>query len=60
MKTHTKIRYRLQSRKILALIKESFPANLQKIEKASIDEVVSKPWDCVLPSLLLPWMASKS
>ncbi|KAH8744141.1 hypothetical protein F5883DRAFT_440190 [Diaporthe sp. PMI_573] len=31
--------YRLQSRKILALIKESLPANLQKVEKASIDEV---------------------
>ncbi|KAI1454066.1 DNA/RNA polymerase [Annulohypoxylon moriforme] len=31
--------YRLQSRKILALIKESLPPNLQKVEKASIDEV---------------------
>ncbi|KAI1379712.1 sister chromatid cohesion protein Eso1 [Hypoxylon crocopeplum] len=31
--------YRLQSRKILALIKESLPSNLQKVEKASIDEV---------------------
>ncbi|KAK7946130.1 sister chromatid cohesion protein eso1 [Apiospora aurea] len=31
--------YRLQSRRILALIKESLPANLQKVEKASIDEV---------------------
>ncbi|KAI3397318.1 hypothetical protein diail_10975 [Diaporthe ilicicola] len=31
--------YRLQSRKILALIKETLPANLQKVEKASIDEV---------------------
>ena len=31
--------YRLQSRKILATIKESLPNNLQKVEKASIDEV---------------------
>lgn len=31
--------YRLQSRRILALIKEFLPANLQKVEKASIDEV---------------------
>ncbi|RYP58340.1 hypothetical protein DL769_008999 [Monosporascus sp. CRB-8-3] len=31
--------YRLQSRKILALIKECLPQNLQKVEKASIDEV---------------------
>ncbi|PKK47739.1 hypothetical protein CI102_8528 [Trichoderma harzianum] len=31
--------YRLQSRKILALIKESLPKDLQKVEKASIDEV---------------------
>ncbi|KAI2469756.1 sister chromatid cohesion protein Eso1 [Annulohypoxylon bovei var. microspora] len=31
--------YRLQSRKILALVKESLPPNLQKVEKASIDEV---------------------
>ncbi|KAK8070465.1 sister chromatid cohesion protein eso1 [Apiospora hydei] len=31
--------YRLQSRRILALIKESLPANMQKVEKASIDEV---------------------
>ncbi|PSS03286.1 sister chromatid cohesion protein Eso1 [Coniella lustricola] len=31
--------YRLQSRKILSIIKESLPANLQKVEKASIDEV---------------------
>ncbi|KAF6844280.1 sister chromatid cohesion protein eso1 [Colletotrichum musicola] len=31
--------YRLQSRKILAVIKESLPADLQKVEKASIDEV---------------------
>ena len=31
--------YRTQSRKILALIKEFLPANLQKVEKASIDEV---------------------
>lgn len=30
----------MQSRKILALIKESLPVNLQKVEKASIDEVV--------------------
>ncbi|KAL7938397.1 DNA/RNA polymerase [Trichoderma chlorosporum] len=31
--------YRLQSRKILALIKDSLPRDLQKVEKASIDEV---------------------
>ncbi|KAI1466566.1 DNA/RNA polymerase [Daldinia caldariorum] len=31
--------YRLQSRKILTLIKESLPSNMQKVEKASIDEV---------------------
>ncbi|KAL7947864.1 DNA/RNA polymerase [Trichoderma barbatum] len=31
--------YRLQSRKILALIKESLPKDPQKVEKASIDEV---------------------
>ncbi|KAI1654723.1 DNA/RNA polymerase [Daldinia decipiens] len=31
--------YRLQSRKILALIKESLPPNMQKVEKASVDEV---------------------
>lgn len=31
--------YRLQSRRILALIKEHLPAGLQKVEKASIDEV---------------------
>ncbi|KAF5674876.1 dna polymerase eta subunit [Fusarium heterosporum] len=31
--------YRLQSRKILATIKEALPADLQKVEKASIDEV---------------------
>ncbi|OIW30654.1 sister chromatid cohesion protein Eso1 [Coniochaeta ligniaria NRRL 30616] len=31
--------YRLESRKILAVIKESLPPNLQKVEKASIDEV---------------------
>ncbi|KAK8074261.1 DNA polymerase eta subunit [Apiospora phragmitis] len=31
--------YRLQSRMILALIKEFLPAQLQKVEKASIDEV---------------------
>ncbi|KAI0883656.1 sister chromatid cohesion protein Eso1 [Annulohypoxylon maeteangense] len=31
--------YRLQSRKILALIKEILPPNLQRVEKASIDEV---------------------
>lgn len=31
--------YRLQSRRILALIKESLPSNLQRVEKASIDEV---------------------
>lgn len=32
--------YRLESRKILSLIRESLPANLQRVEKASIDEVV--------------------
>ncbi|KAK1995346.1 impB/mucB/samB family protein [Colletotrichum falcatum] len=31
--------YRLQSRRILGVIKESLPPDLQKIEKASIDEV---------------------
>ncbi|KAI6088471.1 DNA/RNA polymerase [Hypoxylon rubiginosum] len=31
--------YRLESRKILALIKESLPSDLQKVEKASVDEV---------------------
>ncbi|KAI1328188.1 impB/mucB/samB family protein [Xylariaceae sp. FL0255] len=31
--------YRLQSRKILALIKECLPSNMQRVEKASIDEV---------------------
>ena len=31
--------YRLQSRRILAAIKESLPPNLQKVEKAGIDEV---------------------
>ncbi|KAG5971530.1 hypothetical protein E4U55_001192 [Claviceps digitariae] len=31
--------YRLESRKILAVIKASLPRNLQKVEKASIDEV---------------------
>lgn len=31
--------YRLQSREILALIKDRLPAGLQKVEKASIDEV---------------------
>ncbi|KAF4336996.1 DNA polymerase eta subunit [Fusarium beomiforme] len=31
--------YRLQSRKILACIKEALPSDLQKVEKASIDEV---------------------
>lgn len=31
--------YRLESRKILACIKETLPANLQKVEKAGIDEV---------------------
>lgn len=31
--------YRLQSRKILALVKEYLPQNLQRVEKASIDEV---------------------
>ncbi|KAJ8131867.1 hypothetical protein O1611_g1755 [Lasiodiplodia mahajangana] len=31
--------YRLQSRKILALIRQCLPADMQKVEKASIDEV---------------------
>ncbi|KAI0130558.1 impB/mucB/samB family protein [Xylariales sp. AK1849] len=31
--------YRLQSRRILALIKDFLPSNQQKVEKASIDEV---------------------
>ncbi|EME84592.1 uncharacterized protein MYCFIDRAFT_203083 [Pseudocercospora fijiensis CIRAD86] len=31
--------YRIESRKILATIKESLPADKQKVEKASIDEV---------------------
>lgn len=31
--------YRLESRKILALIKQCLPAGMQKVEKASIDEV---------------------
>lgn len=31
--------YRLESRRILACIKETLPANLQRVEKASIDEV---------------------
>ncbi|KUI57061.1 N-acetyltransferase eso1 [Cytospora mali] len=31
--------YRMQSRKILSVIKDSLPSNLQKVEKASIDEV---------------------
>ncbi|KAI1811948.1 DNA/RNA polymerase [Poronia punctata] len=31
--------YRLQSRKILALIKQCLPPDMQKVEKASIDEV---------------------
>ncbi|KAL6917511.1 hypothetical protein FSHL1_008941 [Fusarium sambucinum] len=31
--------YRLQSRKILACIKDALPVDLQKVEKASIDEV---------------------
>lgn len=31
--------YRLESRKILACIKEALPENLQKVEKASVDEV---------------------
>jgi DNA polymerase eta len=55
MKTHVRVRYRLQSRKILALIKESLPASLQKVEKASIDEVVSMSGNCLLRSLMLPW-----
>lgn len=35
-------RYRMQSRKILSVIKESLPSKLQRVEKASIDEVVSR------------------
>ena len=31
--------YRLESRRILACIKETLPANLQRVEKAGIDEV---------------------
>lgn len=31
--------YRLESRKIIAAIKECLPADLQKVEKASVDEV---------------------
>ncbi|KAH6674930.1 hypothetical protein B0J14DRAFT_24668 [Halenospora varia] len=31
--------YRLESRRILACIKETLPTNLQKVEKASVDEV---------------------
>jgi len=31
--------YRLESRRILALIKETLPSDLQKVEKAGIDEV---------------------
>ncbi|KAF2424463.1 DNA polymerase eta subunit [Tothia fuscella] len=31
--------YRLESKKIIALIKETLPENLQKVEKAGIDEV---------------------
>lgn len=31
--------YRLESRRILACIKETLPADLQKVEKASVDEV---------------------
>ncbi|TVY48038.1 N-acetyltransferase [Lachnellula occidentalis] len=31
--------YRLESRRILACIKEALPANLQRVEKASVDEV---------------------
>jgi DNA polymerase eta len=31
--------YRLESRRILSCIKETLPANTQKVEKASIDEV---------------------
>lgn len=31
--------YRLQSRKILALVKDALPHSLQRVEKASIDEV---------------------
>lgn len=37
--------YRLESRKILAIVKDSLPDSLQRVEKASIDEVVSSlPW----------------
>lgn len=32
--------YRLESRKILSVIKDTLPAGVQKVEKASIDEVV--------------------
>ncbi|KAJ6785072.1 hypothetical protein PWT90_08526 [Aphanocladium album] len=31
--------YRLESRKILALVREHLPENLQRVEKASVDEV---------------------
>jgi len=31
--------YRLESRRILAMVKEQLPSHLQKVEKASIDEV---------------------
>lgn len=31
--------YRLESRKIFALVKESLPSNLQRVEKAGIDEM---------------------
>lgn len=31
--------YRLQSRRILAVVKESLPRDMQKVEKASVDEV---------------------
>lgn len=31
--------YRLESRKILALVKDHLPADLQRVEKASVDEV---------------------
>lgn len=43
--------YRLQSRKILAVIKEALPIGLQRVEKASIDEVVSCPPTHLLPRL---------
>ncbi|KAI2622087.1 impB/mucB/samB family protein [Xylaria nigripes] len=43
--------YRFESRKILALIKQCLPTNMQKVEKASIDEVfidLSAQVHCIL------------